>query len=121
MFLDFYFIYFQPPSPSPPHWPQITPYTDIVLYPLSPVLVPPPYVIYGTICIPTQNQTVNRLTINLVSYLVGPPLPLVLPPFWYHISSPLHATVAPHFACPKPNNPIFPQPLPIPSPLLVYY
>ena len=41
---------------------------------------PSAYVIYGTICIPTQNQRVNRLTINVASYLVGPtPFPRIAP------------------------------------------
>ena len=68
---------------------------------------PSHYTIYGTICIPTQP---TNYKCGILPGMTSPSCcPLTGTTF------PLHATSAPHFACPKPTNPILPQPHPIPS------
>ena len=76
-------------------------------------------VIYGTVCIPTQNQTVNRLTINVVSYLVGPtPFPRVAPlPVPHSLPPPCHNGSS---ICLSKTHQSHPSPIPsLPPPLLV--
>ena len=128
--MDFYFIYFQSPSPQSPtdhppysHPPYSKPHYKIVssltIHPfinqlmsngivkpflhkklsstvssLSPVLVPPPICdLRHDLVSNSDNQTVNRLTINVVSYLVGPtPFPRVAPlPVPHSLPPPCHS------------------------------
>ena len=88
---------------------------------LSPVLVPPLCDLRHDLY--SNSEPDSQPTNYKCGILPGrtDPFPSCCPLTSTTFPPPLHATVAPKFACPKPTNPILPQSHPISSPLQVCY